>query len=113
MAVILSPQDEMRLKRAIQNSPRNRRIQEMQLRVENAKRQEEERKQKELDSFEDWKITDMFVEMLEVSRDANVPKTIDEDWNETCCLAIQMIPEARRKARELWLNYSAGKGVNS
>lgn len=113
MAVILSPQDEMRLKRAIENSPRNRRIREMQLRVENAKRQEEERHQKELDTFEKWENTDILVEIMEMLRDANVPKTKDEDWNEIFCLTVQMIPEMRMEARELWLNYSAGKEVNS
>ena len=112
MAVILSPLDEMRLRRAMQNSPKNRKIQEMQARVEAVRRQEEEKKQKEIETFTAWKNEDVFAQTLEIIRDANTPKSTDDEWNEAFCTSVAMLPAVKRKARELWLEYSAGKEVN-
>lgn len=109
MPVILSSQDEMRIRRAMQNSPQNKRREEMRCRVEQMRRKENERKYKEADAFRAWEQEDSFLRILEDIRDANKPQSPDEPWNTNFCYAISLIPDVKRKARDLWLNYTALK----
>ena len=109
MPAILSKQDEMRIRRAMQNSPQQKRLEEMRTRIDRLRREQEERKEHERDAFRSWLQEDTFLQILEEIRDANQPKTPDEPWNETFCRVIQMIPEVKQKARGLWLNYTAIK----
>ena len=60
--------------------------------------------------FMEWERADKFVQLLESIRDANTPKTPDEKWNSNFCIAIEMLPEATRKAEECWLTYYAYRG---
>ena len=57
-----------------------------------------------------WEQADKFVQLLESIRDANTPKTPDEKWNSNFCTAIEMLPDATRKAEECWLEYYAYRG---
>ena len=109
MAVILSPQDRMRLNRAMQNSPQNKRLEEMKARVEAVRRAADEAKQQEIDLFRRWEEADRYAQLLENMKKDNAPTTTGEEWNKTFIFTLKHLPEARSKARELWFQYAAGK----
>ena len=46
---------------------------------------------------------------LEKTRDENVPKTADEEWNEKFCTAVRLIPEAERLCEECNMMCTEGK----
>jgi hypothetical protein len=55
--------------------------------------------------FAEWEKAEEYVYILERVRDTNAPKTPDDDWNDAFCLAIEMIPDAKRYADDCWWNY--------
>ena len=63
-------------------------------------------------AFEEWKkqfrfdlalTADEIVRKLEKQRDANLPKTPDEEWNVMFCEAVTLLPAARRFADDCWM----------
>ncbi len=109
MRIPLDSRDEMRLRRAMQNSPEYRRQAELRERMEAARQQANKAAQLEKEAFEEWEREDRFLDELIQIRDRHAPKTADEPWDECFCLVLQMIPEQRRYVRELWLDYAVLK----
>lgn len=109
MVTILSQRDQMRLQRAMQNSPENRRREELRNRLESIRRHEEEARQRETDAFRNWELTDRFRQQLEEIRDANRPTKPSDDLSPLYHLASMILPGVRDDAREFWLEYSAMK----
>ena len=60
--------------------------------------------------FKRWETADNIVKRLEEIRDANEPKSPDDEWNDEFCKAISLLPEARRFAEESWYAYYNYKG---
>lgn len=60
--------------------------------------------------FRQWEAADNIVKRLEEIRDANMPTSPDENWNDEFCNAISLLPEARRFAEECWYEYYSYKG---
>lgn len=95
-------------------SPRQRLAEErhMQKMIEEARQESEvlqaiERKRNEQrilskHIFLVWFTLDKCLQRLEEQRDKNVPRTVDEDWNQDFCNAICKIPEVRSLCKELW-----------
>ena len=55
--------------------------------------------------FTKWEKAEDYVRLLEWIRDANTPKTPDEEWNLNFCTAIRLLPEAKEYAEDCWWNY--------
>lgn len=96
-----------RASRAMKASPRNMRLQELQARAEETRRAFEAAQRRTEEAFRAWQDCDRFLHSLEDLRDAHAPKTPDEPWDDLFCMAVEMIPDYRREARELWLDYAA------
>ena len=60
--------------------------------------------------FMEWVQAESFVQLLENIRDANTPKTPEEEWNLNFCTAVEMLPEAKQRAKDCWLDYYTYKG---
>lgn len=97
--------------RAIQASPNNRRKLELQAQAEKTRQELEAEQRKAEEAFREWEHCDRFLNFLEDLRDRYAPKTPDEPWNNMFCMAIEMIPEYRAEARELWLNYATSMNL--
>jgi hypothetical protein len=69
--------------------------------IELREQQEEVRLWKEHATFGMYLMSGMILDMLEDQRDANMPKTPDEPWNDLFCEAIRLIPEARMFVEEM------------
>ena len=63
--------------------------------VEHRRTQEEFRKWKEKMGFDLYLTSIDILKRLEQIRDDNMPGS-DDDWNDEFCMAIELIPEARR-----------------
>ena len=102
--------DEIRRQRAEQTSPQKLRMElrRRQMEINQWKSEYEKRESEHL--FRLWEITDRLAEKLEAIRDRYAPKTIDEKWSDSFCLAVRMLPDVRMDARELWYAYSCTKG---
>ena len=101
---MLSRRDEMRLQRAIRESPQNKRREELRKRVDELRKNADREKQKMIDAFHAWAEADLHVRILEEILDANNPDS------EAYCIAVHEMPEAKAAARDLWLDYSTMKG---
>ena len=60
--------------------------------------------------FRQWEAADSIVKRLEEIREANMPKSPDDNWNDEFCNAISLLPEARRFTEECWYEYYSYKG---
>lgn len=72
-----------------------------------------QRMRKNAIEFAEWKertkfglalAADQILEKLEECRDEHVPKTTDEAWDPQFCMAIRMIPAARRIAEDCMMD---------
>ena len=106
---MLNRRDEMRIKRAINESPQIKRSKELSEKVEAAKRTAEESKQHEENLFARWQVADRFITALENIRDAHMPKTPGERFDDEFALAVKLLPGAREYAENLWYEYNAIK----
>lgn len=70
-------------------------------RIELREHQEEMQRWKERATFDLYLLAGMILDMLIGQRDANMPKTPDEPWNDLFCDAIRLIPEARTLVEEM------------
>ncbi len=109
---MLSKRDEERLKRAIRESPKNKRQRELQQRMQEIQAAAESLRMLERVRFREWASLDQLMDYLLDLRDRETPKTADEDWTEGFCMAIRDIPECRAFAEEAWWEYVEGKGVS-
>lgn len=103
---MLSDRDEMRLKRAIRESPQTKHIQELQAKIISVYDEANRIAKNEATAFAAWITADQFVRELERIRDDNAPHTPNEEWNEAFCLALRLLPEAREYAGNLWYQYT-------
>jgi len=106
---MLNQRDEMRLKRAVLESPQHKRMEELRAKVVETQLAVEHVKREEQIAFQLWEESDNTVKILERIRDDNMPKSPDDEWNEKFCLAIQMLPDAIERAENLWYQYTAIK----
>ena len=96
-----------RTTKAMQARPQNKRLQEMQARAEELRQNYELECEKQRQAFRGWEETDRFLQFLEETRDQYAPKSPEEEWHPIFRMAIEMIPDYRSRARELWLDYAA------
>ena len=93
----MRPDIKDRIARHAENN-RERQLQEherVQRAVEHRRTQEEFRKWKEKIGFDLYLTSIDILKMMEQIRDDNMPGP-DDDWNDEFCMAIELIPEARR-----------------
>ena len=103
---MLNQRDEMRLKRAVAESPQHKRMEELRAKVAETQLAAERAKRQEQIMFARWEEADRNVRELERIRDDNMPKFHDGEWNEKFCLAIQLLPDSIERAENLWYQYT-------
>lgn len=69
--------------------------------IELREHQEETRRWKERATFDLYLLAGMILDTLIDQRDANMPKTPDEPWNDLFCEALRLIPEAKMLVEDL------------
>lgn len=73
--------------------------------IERKRMEEAERRTEEKLLFCLWCVLDWHLEELEMIRDANLPKTADEDWSPAFCDAVRRIHDVKELATEVWFAY--------
>ena len=66
--------------------------------------EEEMRRWQERMAFDTYLLADRILERLIRMRDENIPKSVDEVWNDEFCEAVRLIPEAKRFLDEAWMD---------
>ena len=106
---MLNSRDEMRRLKAIRESPSNKRKEELARRIEAERRRRSEEKKQEQEAFRLWEEADNDVRTLEEIRDLYAPKDMYEEWDPMFKKAMRLLPEAKDRARTLWLDYICEK----
>ena len=105
MAASLDSTADMRLRRAISNSPANIHREEMQRRLRDARTRSEADKWIELMMYKLWRLADMIAARLEKDRDGCAPADREGEWPDTFCRMIEQCSEARTFAEDLYFDY--------
>ena len=84
-----------------QEEQEQRRHEAISRQIEMREHQEEMRRWKERMTFDLYLMAGMILDSLIDQRDRNAPKTADEEWNDSFCEAIRLIPEAKMFLEEM------------
>lgn len=102
---MLTKRDEMRINRAVYESPQAKRKQQLNAKVAAMHRDEQLLLEDKENAFILWATADDHVRILEQIRDENAPKNYNDPWNNRFALAVRLLPEARDFAKDCWYRY--------
>lgn len=66
--------------------------------------EEEMRRWQDRMAFDTYLLADRILERLIRMRDENMPKSVDEEWNDEFCEAVRLIPEAKMFLDDAWMD---------